>query len=404
MNLLLGMIPLLLGAVIVIALGTQRRSLLPVLLVAFLIRTVLALIHAFIFPLPDSQEDAVRFERIGWEWAEGGWKSVLESFTTGAYLYSWIIAVLYTLTDRSPLMIQGVNVVLGTLNVYWIWLIALYVSSKNRIVATRAAWIAALWPTLNLYSALTMREAFITFFTLFGVYQFLLWWDRDRLRYFFRAAASLILSMAFHTGMFLLLAALVLMVVIRWFSSLFRNKGLTFLRGAVALCFLVVLSIFIVVTSFGLEKFGLISEGLDKHQEIAARDRAAYLENVVVQSPIDLLWVTPIRIIYFLYAPFPWMVSQLIDVIGLVDGFLYLWLSYLILSGGKRIFENKKLMLIIFLLGLIVAAFALGTSNYGAAIRHRAKVAPFMIIAAVVLRYEEHLIRRSTNAKILSQR
>lgn len=403
-ELLLGLVPLLLGALIVLGLGIKCRSLLPVLLVAFLLRTGLALTHTYIFPLPDSQADAIMFERVGWEWAKDGWSSVIENFTTGSFLYSWIIAVLYTLTDRSPLMIQGINVVIGMLNVYWIWLITHRVSYGNRRAATQAAWLAALWPTLNLYSALIMREAFITFFLLIGVYLTLLWWERGQLRHFLGAVVSFTISMVFHTGMLLLLVGLMGAVVFRSLNALFKNKGLSFVRNNIALGVLVVLGIFVITTSIGLEKLGLLSEGLGKHQEIAARDRAAYLENVVVQTPADLLWVTPIRVVYFLFAPFPWMVRALVDVIGLIDALLYLWLAYLIMLRWKLIFKNNKLLLITTLLGLIIAAFALGTSNYGTAIRHRAKVAPLIIITAVVMRYEvTQSGGQRMNERILSQ-
>jgi hypothetical protein len=125
------------------ALGLRHRSVFPILATAFLLRAGLAILQCYIFQLPDSQADALTFELKGWDWAAAGWGTVLENFTTNAYLYSWLISILYAITDRSPLMIQGVNVLLGTLSVYLVWRIAGLISSGNRRVANTAAWIAA---------------------------------------------------------------------------------------------------------------------------------------------------------------------------------------------------------------------------------------------------------------------
>ena len=89
-----------------------------VLIVSFLLRAILALIHLYVVPLPDSQADAVTFERIGWELAQGWAAGTPFELITGAYLYSWIIGVMYYLVGRSPLLIQALNVFFGTLIVY----------------------------------------------------------------------------------------------------------------------------------------------------------------------------------------------------------------------------------------------------------------------------------------------
>lgn len=389
MALLLGLVPFSLGALIVVVLGIRRKRLLSVILVfAFLLRAGLAFTHAYVAPLPDSQADAAMFERVGWEWAGGGWNSLLKNFTTGAYLYSWIIAFFYLLTDHSPLMIQGINVVLGILNVYLTWLITFYVSRGNGKAAAQAGWLAALWPTLNLYSALTMREPFVVFFELLGVYLMLVWWRKDRIRYALGAAFAFTASMAFHTGMMVLLVALVGAAAVRWFNALLQNSGRTFVRTTVTIGILLILGIAVTSTSFGLEKAGSLREGLGAYQEIAARGRGAYLHDVVVRTPMDLLWVTPIRMGFFLFAPFPWMAREASDVIGLIDASLYLVLFCFIMVRSREVVMNRALFMVAGIVMLAVAVFALGTSNYGTAIRHRAKIAPLLIVVAVVVQHE----------------
>ena len=59
------------GFLAVLALVTDRRTR-PVVVIAYLIRMVMAYVHAYVVPLPDSQFDAIRFERVAWMWARDG--------------------------------------------------------------------------------------------------------------------------------------------------------------------------------------------------------------------------------------------------------------------------------------------------------------------------------------------
>ncbi|MBE0505984.1 MAG: hypothetical protein IBX50_04580, partial [Marinospirillum sp.] len=157
----------LLGLALVAALTllcAQRWSFLSVILFsAFLIRAVASIFNAYIAPLPDSTADARTFEIVAWEWAQGGVAEAIQQFAgPDSYFISWILSVLYAATDRSLLMAQSVSllfgmgtVVLGTLLAKEIWGVR---------TAIKAGWVLALFPTLILYSALVMREAYIWFF------------------------------------------------------------------------------------------------------------------------------------------------------------------------------------------------------------------------------------------------
>ena len=63
----------------------------------------------------------------------------------------------------------------------------------------------------------------------------------------------------------------------------------------------------------------------------SARGDASYPEWINIKSNIEFFYKTPIRILYFLFSPFPWDVSKLIHLIGYLMVFifdlilLYLW-------------------------------------------------------------------------------
>ena len=141
---------------------------------------------------------------------------------------------------------------------------------------------------------------------------------------------------------------------------------------------------------------GLMKEGLAHHQEVAARDRAVYLQGMKMYTMFDVFWQTPIRVIYFLFTPFPWMIKQFIDLFGLVDALLYVWLVVCLWKLRRFVFQNSnaKVLGLFILAGITV--FAIATSNYGTALRHRAKFAPLLIALAtpVLLRTKVYLFSK----------
>ena len=96
-----------------------------ILFVALTVRVAVMVFGYYVSPLPDSHADAVRFERIAWEWSQGGLFEAISHFTgPDSYFISWIIAVFYALTDRSLLMAQSISLFFGMGTVWMGWLLA----------------------------------------------------------------------------------------------------------------------------------------------------------------------------------------------------------------------------------------------------------------------------------------
>lgn len=154
------------------------------MLLAFFIRLILALVQFYFFPLPASTKDAVVFERVAWEMASKG--NLVGAFTTGAYIYSWIISIFYSLFGvRSPLFMQTANVLLGVLIVYNVCKITELIYNDKK-VSKIAGFISAIYPTKALYSAITLREAFFTYFATAGMIFFVKWLRKNGIGDLFR--------------------------------------------------------------------------------------------------------------------------------------------------------------------------------------------------------------------------
>jgi len=385
----LGWITLLLGFAVVQWIGSRQPRVRTLLTCAFLIRAIFALVHHYVVPLPDSQADAVTFELIAARWAQEGFLGALSHFTTGAYLYSWVISLLYSLTTRSPLMAQGVNVLFGTLIVWNVYRISRLF--WNERLAHRAGYAAAFFPTLVLYSAITLREVAVVFPFTLGILYFVKWIRKDRTRDFVGAFITFWISSAFHTGTIIAILVLTIAAFRRWLDAFLAPRSIKVIKRGVALGILVLGVYLIVVSGWGLEKLSGLRHvdplsWLSYRQEVTACGRAAYLENMQTRTVLDLVWQTPIRVAYFLFAPFPWMVRSPVDLLGAVMSFLNLVLVLLLLHSLRSIWTNREARWSLYILVGMLIGFALAVSNYGTSIRHTSKLVPLALALAKIPR------------------
>lgn len=355
-----------------------------ILIIAFALRIGLALANAFIFNLPDSTADAVGFERRGWMFAQA-WNMGLEvNIPTHAHhIYSKVIGVIYFVFGRVPLLVQFVNVVLGVFIVYYVYKIIIELGATKRS-AQIGSVITALFPTLCLYSAITLRENFISFFAIVSVFYFLKWLNSGTISKLVLAAAFLLLSSAQFGGMIVI--GVVYAIFFIFYEAKIKKWRLISKQSFLGI-FIVTLGI-ILFWSFLINKIPgdlrlvFSPDYMGGRVTSAARGGAAYLVGFTPNSILDIIIQSPVRMVYFLLAPFPWMISSPGQILGLIDASLYLVLVFYSIRGLKYLkkYNNPAFWAAILMLLIIIGAFAWGISNFGTAIRHRQKIV-WLIIA-----------------------
>ena len=131
-----------------------------------------------------------------------------------------------------------------------------------------------------------------------------------------------------------------------------------------------------------------MSNAIDFERFIAHANRtqvgsAAYPNWLRPQESLEYVMLLPARFIYFIAAPFPWDIRSANQIMGLFDGLLYLILGWLIKRNFSLIWANSNARLLILVVTPLLVIYALGTSNFGTGIRHRAKfVAVLLVIAS----------------------
>ena len=85
---------------------------------------------------------------------------------------------------------------------------------------------------------------------------------------------------------------------------------------------------------------------------------------------------------YLVFSPFPWDISEIRHIIGMLDGVLYMYLSFLILCNLKVILNDPVLRIFLLLFLAYIFVFGIGVGNFGTGIRHRSKFVVIMILLA----------------------
>jgi hypothetical protein len=368
--------------VLFFCLKLQDKKLSLIVLAGFLLRSGLAFYQRFIGYLPDSTADAMRFERNAWQAAEA-WLAGTEAGVklAGSGYYTRLIAWLYYLLGRVPLAAQFVNVLLGTLVIFIVYKTAL-VLFENKKAAHIAALITAFFPTLVLYSAITLREAIVVFSLAFSFYCFSRWLKGGRVINVLSALALIFISSIYHGGVVYIGGAYLIVL------SFYRPQDKKWLLLSRQLVLGIVLGV--VYFSLFFNFFGskaltpaeITPERLARHATKTSKDRGAYLEETAPETHTDIATQTLSRTVYLFFSPFK--VRDRIDYLGVFDTSLYIALFVLSFIAIIKLWKKNKALVLTFLLMILFFAgvFSWGASNYGTAIRHRQKIVFLLIIMA----------------------
>ena len=312
---------------------------------------------------------------------------VLASMPTGAYIYSWLISFLYRVFGESPMMIRAINALMSSVAILFAYDLMQRLSDRSS--ARLAAAFLALFPSLLRFSAsFASRESLFVFLILLVVRELYAFYSEGRVPALILATFAFILGCIVHTAFFML-GILFIYAILKGTVASRNAWWIARMIGMTALAAIVLL---LMANGIGTEKFyldqgGLSLEKLNWISESSAMGRASYLKGFTSNRPILFLLLIPVRVAYFLFAPFVWMVRTKADALGLFDALLYLFVMILlvgnlldILRRSAKTANDRFILCLAFVVLLMVVALAIGTSNYGTALRHRAKLICILVL------------------------
>ena len=180
---LIGYISILLVFLFTLVLTYRNPNISRILIVALLSRVIFLLLGHNFISLPDSTADAESFEELAWNLAKNGLPYVLQNFEgPDPYFISWFLAIPYSIFGRSILMAKSLSLFFGIGSVFLGFLVVQRL--WNNDIAKKAGWVMALFPSLILYSVLTMREVYICFFLMTAIYGIVSWFKTNNFKSF----------------------------------------------------------------------------------------------------------------------------------------------------------------------------------------------------------------------------
>lgn len=373
------------------------------LLAAFLLRAICIILdnHNVII-LPDSTADASTFERKAREFSDNyGLSIVFDIFQRDSLLMVRIISIFYTLFGESKMMAQSISVALGTTSVYLVYYLSSIIWDERS--ANKAAWVSALFPSLILYSSITLREGYIVFFLLIALIGVAKFFINQKITSLLQALVGFSALILFHgaasIGVFVFLTYVFLKLIREQF-----NKLQNFRINLFSIFFIILLLIPTILFLNNKLSIPYIPNLYDLDAILfAANVGMKYLEAgseypsfLLINNIYELIPKTIMKAIYFLYSPFIWDIKKTYHIIGFLDAIPYFILSFYLIKNINAIWENPITRVFLLMFILYVMIHGLGVGNFGTAIRHKSK---FVVILIILVAPKIHKFILSTQKK-----
>jgi 4-amino-4-deoxy-L-arabinose transferase-like glycosyltransferase len=386
LTILVGLVPVFFCVWILLREPTDLRFVLRLFLIALVLRWMVA----FLIYSKGLQHffggDAETFDIVGnaisqaWQGQGSMTTPYMQSYVgnsrSGWGMFYYVAAVYYTI-GQNQLAIQLLNCALGAAACIAVYKIAMLVYPQPR-VARIAAVMIALSPSMILWSSQVLKDAPIVLsLCLCSLYTLRLR-EKFKLRSLILLLASLFCLYALrHYAAYIMFVAICgsLLLTARRFTPLRILQG----------------SVLAIVLGMAMAYFGAADvpkESFDLKKIQASRVWSAkeansgYGGDVDISDPKAAIEFLPVGLMYVLFAPFPWMMTNLRQLITLPELLVWWALVPMLIKGywfAMRHRLKESFAICVFTIGLTLC-YALYQSNVGTAYRHRAQLYIFFII------------------------
>jgi hypothetical protein len=295
----------------------------------------------------------------------------------GPKAYYYIVGALYYVFGAFPIVPKLVNALVGALTVPLAYEVALRVS-RREAVALRAATWSAVFPSLVLWSSQNIRDVWIVLLIVFICREALRLHERASVWTALRLGAAVLLIGQFRAYiLFAVTLPILVSFVVRGRAHLLRNAVLGMLVAAVV--------IYADRAAGQDRRLRFVDlEALQEMRHYTSVGGSAYQEAVDISTPGRALAFLPKGLAFFLFAPYPWTIRNVRQLVALPEMLVFYALIPSMVRGVRELLRDRSpgaLMLLLITLSLTLG-YALGEANAGAAYRHRSQVLVFLLIFA----------------------
>jgi Dolichyl-phosphate-mannose-protein mannosyltransferase len=370
---------------------THRGFLLKIFVGGLLVRAAVgALIYAF--HLQDFfGGDALTYDLFGnalcnsWRW--GTEINEVKDWATGGGGWGmiYLVAAIYGVTGQNMLAVQLFNAVVGAATAPVIFLCARHIFQNMRVAKVAAVFVA-FFPSLVLWSSQGLKDGPIVFLLAVAMLATLRLGERVNFKY------VAVLSLAMF-GIFTLRFYVIYMLLAAVFGSfLVGMRPIT--SQSLARQLVVVFALGIGLTYLGVigravgyaQAFGSLQNVQTSRFDLAHQANSGFGQDVDVSTASGALSAVPLGLTYLMFAPFPWQLASLRQLITLPEMIVW-WASFPLLVLGAWFtlhYRLRQALPILIFTTMLTLAYSIFQGNVGTAYRQRSQILVFYFIFVAV--------------------
>jgi 4-amino-4-deoxy-L-arabinose transferase-like glycosyltransferase len=381
------------GALVVSRHESESRFLLRVFVAAALIRAAVGA-SIYYFQLQDFfGGDAYTYDYLG---------TVLTQFWRGELSYAYYndalgfyvqrnwgmpytVGALYMVVGRNMLAIQLFNAVIGAATAPVIFLCARHIFQNIR-VAKLATLFVAFFPSLVLWSSQGLKDGPIVFLLALTMLATLRLGEKVSVKYGALLIFSLYGLLCFRFYIFYMAAAAVggaFLVGMRKQTtrSMLRQFAVVLALG-LGLTYLGVLQ----TAGSQVDTYADFDAIQRSRRDLSRRANSGFGQEVDVSTATGALTAVPLGLTYLLFAPFPWQLASLRQMITLPEMIVW-WVSFPLLVTGIWFtlkYRLRQALPILIFTTMLTLAYSIFQGNVGTAYRQRSQILVFYFIFVAV--------------------
>lgn len=296
----------------------------------------------------------------------------------------YIVGAIYSIVGRNILAAQSFCAVIGAATVPMVYSCA-YKIFNNRRVGKISALLVALYPAFIIWSGQLLKDGLIIFLLVLSMTLVLRLQEKFKLLDVFLLSLSLlgIITLRFYIFYMVALAIIGAFVV-----------GISNSLQAVARRISILIIIGIGLTYFGvirnsgseLQEYANLERIQKSRQDLADSAESGYGGDLDVSTAQGVISALPVGLVYLLFAPFPWQITNFRQAVTLPEVFLW-WLSIpFLLSGLWYTIKNRlrsSIPILLFAL-MLTLAYSIFLGNVGTAYRQRTQIQVFLFMFIAV--------------------
>lgn len=378
---------------------------------------VIAVVNIYIFTLPGAEGDPLKFYYFAKNWAIDG------KFTlaVGTKFYTQFLGMFFRIFGPSKLLGEELSILFFLFSCIILIKIIKLIDIKEYTIPILL--IYGLLPTNLIFCSKILRESYQLYFFMASIYwglRFKLESSKNALMFCIVSALLMgLFQKALITYVLILIPLLLLWPIQTGFDEFTGKKNfqkrkiINIVFMLIAVFGIIIMGIWYGVGDMDAARSFLTGNGFQyaaKYREklILATSyyaRANYGILLNTSSPIELVKSALHIYIYYMFMPFPWQISNWLDVYGCFEAIMrivFILFSILLFVKEKNKTNRSIYVLLLFIYVSMTFLWAMGSVNYGQAIRHHLLTNWIIITLGVhgfTIFLNDHKLKNLTNSK-----